>query len=82
MRANNVLILMSDEALRSEWVTEEWGGAIVRQKRLIPILIDDCRSVPPFLSARQYVDARAGVTPSVIATARCETGSPGSPGPS
>lgn len=56
------LIILSPNAIRSSWVTEETSFAVLQQIALkgifvIPILIEDC-DIPPLLRPKRYVDFR------------------------
>jgi len=63
IRENEYLaIILSPEALNSEWVKSELGAAWVKQMKikkifLLPILYRDC-DIPLFLSDRKYADFR------------------------
>ncbi len=63
IRENEYLaIVLSPEALNSEWVKSELGAAWVKQLKikkifLLPILYRDC-DIPLFLSDRKYADFR------------------------
>ncbi len=56
-------IVLSPEAVRSEWVKNELGAAWAKQMRtkrivVLPILYRDCE-IPPFLEDRRYADFRS-----------------------
>ena len=56
------LIVLSPDAVKSNWVQEELNAALMRQIAsagtfLIPILLKDC-DIPPLLSHRHYADFR------------------------
>ena len=57
-----LLVLLSPNAVQSNWVQHEWHADLDSQLRnravtLIPVLIDDCE-LPPALSDRKYIDLR------------------------
>ncbi len=50
-----VIVVMSQDAFESKYVTYEWAFALGQGKRVIPILIEDT-SFHPVLEAIQYID--------------------------
>jgi len=63
--SGTLLLLLSSNALKSDWVTMERNTALFRnpanrrQRRVIPVLIDDCRDqLPDTLRRYAFVDMR------------------------
>lgn len=60
--ARFVLVVLTEQALASEWVLREWTAGVLkdpsgRRGRVIPVLREDCE-LPILLSGLQYVDFR------------------------
>ena len=56
-QSNAIVVLLSPDSLKSEWVNYEIGYAISAAKKIIPILIRDV-DIPGLLKSYQYIDAR------------------------
>ncbi|MFD8543455.1 TIR domain-containing protein [Streptomyces sp. NPDC059649] len=56
--AEVILVLISPSSLASEWVTREWQVALMRSKRVIPVLVNGATfaDLPPALAEIQAVD--------------------------
>lgn len=57
LRSREICVLITPEALRSEWITTEWGAAWALKKPITPILLRCSESqLPDRLRRYQYVD--------------------------
>ncbi|SRR6266542_4713357 len=57
-KADVFVIVLSDEAVRSNWINAEIGYALGQKKLIIPILVEEDVRLPLSLSQIQYLDAR------------------------
>jgi hypothetical protein len=66
LEADFLILFLSDSALRSTWVDEEWRLKFEQQIgersiRVIPVLLEDVAPLPPVLRGRLYVSGSAAV---------------------
>ena len=54
--AGEVIVVVSPDALKSEWVPYETSRAIGAGKQIYPILYKSVHSLPPWLDIYQYID--------------------------
>lgn len=69
-RSRHVVFILSPRSVQSAWVELEWTAAVygdpdAREKRVLPVLVEDC-DIPFLLRRLRYVDAR-GSDVSVVA---------------
>jgi hypothetical protein len=54
-----VIVVWSKNAQSSIWVQREWAAAVVNQKKIVPLIIDDT-PLPSLLKIYRYIDFRNG----------------------
>jgi hypothetical protein len=59
---DNIIVILSRESVRSEWVKRELNSSLMRQLqdraiRILPVLMEDC-DIPPLLADIKYADFR------------------------
>jgi len=56
MKADEVVVLLTDHSVNSQWVLLEMGAAWGQRKRLTPVVVDlEDRELPPVVRAMSYV---------------------------
>ena len=60
--ASYLIIVLSENSIRSDWVRKELNAALIREVddkkiKILPVIIDDC-DIPLFLREKLYVDFR------------------------
>lgn len=60
-RCQIVLVILSPDALRSQWVRKEYLFALRRGKTLVPIIYHPCPSIPRKLARFHHLDFQAGL---------------------
>lgn len=57
-----LLLFVSPDSMKSEFVRNEWEAFYTRQKSILPVMLRDAPEVPQQLSRIAYIDFRKGIT--------------------
>ena len=57
-KASAIVVIISHNYSSSRWSAFELGAALAQNKKIIPVLIDDPKAIPPNISNLSYLDGR------------------------
>lgn len=80
-QSRRIIVLLSPASLRSDWVEKEYLTQMMkdpmnRTRRIIPVLLKECKVLPDFLRHLKYIDATGGIGRSVLARIMLALGHP------